>query len=792
MLCHNLFANLNLVYHKTKKFCIPSHNMLIYYKLKIEGVLFMTQSEVKRGFVICNAGDAVNNVHIILKGQAETILNGKSFILSEGEGIGFCYVKSGKFEHTYTAYSDTTIISYPVSGPDPIGKLIKDNPGARPMFVRSISRQIDELMKYRNALAAEADKACALVKEVIPLYERLCGMYAIAPRKLDRGVEIIPYKDEFPAWLQEYYNEVSTQDPKTVKEFFSRPGIAIGFIKRASIDFDASLLSCTSVQVYLKDIATMFIDRTGHDLFGIMAELHLQSINIKGADTAVEMVMAKILRYMVEMTFCDTGFFKVRLDNYKKSLDEKRLSRVMVEVSEGGEKQNLADSLDTILKYSGIPTETCSKFSHMVQDYKDTVDKVSSDDDVRLLRRDITKMFNEIYLAVFLKYVTDNHPSTIIKMFVKFGYVDAALAGFENADYLYSIADSLKGDPSRGVYTIDEWLKAVYIGKKDPCRNEFDMDYAAHINELKQTNKIDAAEATRMLADKVGRLKFEIENVFPVANKLTFGRITIFCPLFSEHNVGRSLEQSLVTPNMTEEVLDEIRSKDFSAFYRGTMYSNPDIGVPKETINVEVMPDIILLPNVGTRGIMWQEIEGRKRTTPARMLMPVFLIADFKQLIITLTGEFRWEMCKRIQGSRWQDITDASLTSEYCDYLQFYRTNRDLSADVKESVKVELTRARNNYKNVFVSNYLDWILYESSGSPRLNKYVRRMLFTYCPFSLAIREALSQNPQYGEPLKRYNIKQQQRETLLSRLIQKLSNAGTVVPNELYDELAYVKK
>ena len=766
--------------------------MLKYHKLKIEGDIYMTQSEVKRGFIICNAGDAVNSVHIILKGQAEAIVNGKSFILSEGDGIGFCYVKSGKFEHTYTAYSDTTIISYPVSGPDPIGKLVKDNPGTRPMFVRSLSRQINDIISYRNTLTAEADKACALVKEAMPLYTKMCGLYAIAPRTLDRASEIASYEDDYPAWLQEYYSEVSNLEIKIVKEFFSKQGIATGFLKRAALDFESTSLSCKSVQTYLKDISTLFIDRTGHDLFGLLAELHLESINIKGADEAVEIVMTKLLRYIVEMTFCDKGLFKVRLDNYKKALEEKRQSRVIVEVSGSGAKKNLADSLDTILKYSGIPTETASKFAHLVQSYKDTADKISSEDDVRLLRRDITKMFNELYLAVFLKYARDSQPSTIIKMFVKFGYVDAALAGHENADYLYSIADTLRGDPSRGVYTIDEWLKAVYLGKKDPCRNEFDMDYAAHINELKQTNKIDAAEATRLLGDGVERLKFEIENVFPVANKLTYGRITIFCPLFSEHNVARSLEQTLITPAMTKEVLDEIRSKDFSAFYRETMYSNPDIGVPKETINVEVMPDIILFPNVGTRGIMWQEIEGRKRTTPARMLMPVFLIADFKQLIISLTGEFRWEMCKRIQGSRWQDITDASLTSEYCDYLQFYRTNRDLSADIKETVKVELTRARNNYKNVFVSNYQDWILHESGGTPRLNKYARRMLFTYCPFTAAIRESLSQNPQYTGPLKRFNIKQQQREQLLTRLIHKLSSAGTVVPTELYDELAFVKK
>ena len=752
----------------------------------------MTQSEVKRGFVICNEGDAVNSVHIILKGSAEATIGGKPFILSEGDGIGFCYLLAGKFGHTYTAYSDTTIISYPVKSDDPLGELIRSNPGTRPMFVRSIYKQLCELIKYRNALKNEADKAYALIKEMLPLYERMCAMYALAPRKLARGESVLPVRDRLPMWLQDYYQDVSAHEPRVIKEFFSQAGIAAGFLQRAALDYDETIASCGNLQAYLRDISTVFLEMTNHDLLSLLTELHLDSISIKGADAAVETVINKVLRFMVEMTYCDTSFFKVRVENYKKNLELKRRDRVIVDVSVGDAKKNLADSLDTILKYSGLPQETCSKFSLQVEKYKDLPDKSSSDDDVRLVRREITNMFNELYAAVFLRYVVDTNPGTIIKMFVKFGYVDAELAGPENADYLYSIADTYIGAPSKGLYTIDEWLKAVYAGKKDPCRNEFDMDYAAHINELKQTNKIDAAEAARMLADNVGRLKFEMENVFPVANKLTYGRITIFCPLFSEHNVGRSLEQSLVTPEATKEILDEIRSKDFSAFYRETIYSNPDIGVPREVINVEVMPDIILFPNMGTRGIMWQEIEGRKRTTPARFLMPVFLITDLKQLMISLTGEFRWEMCKRIQGSRWQDITELSLTSEYCDYLQFYRTNRELSADIKESVKIELTKARNNYKAVFVGNYLDWIQYESSGSPRLNKYVRRMLFAYCPFIASIRGTLSTNPQYGEPIKRFNIKQQNREQILSRLIFKLSNAGTAVPEELRSELEFVRK
>ena len=62
-------------------------------------------------------------------------------------------------------------------------------------------------------------------------------------------------------------------------------------------------------------------------------------------------------------------------------------------------------------------------------------------------------------------------------------------------------------------------------------------------------------------------------------------------------------------------------------------------------------------------------------------------------------------MCKRIQGSRWNDISDSSLTSEYFDYIQFYRKNHDLSADAKERIKNRLQKAKNSYKEMYDNDY---------------------------------------------------------------------------------------
>ena len=245
----------------------------------------------------------------------------------------------------------------------------------------------------------------------------------------------------------------------------------------------------------------------------------------------------------------------------------------------------------------------------------------------------------------------------------------------------------------------------------------------------------------------------------------------------------KQAETILASEEKIEKTINAIRRIDYGAFYRETVYSNPDEGVTKEFISVEVLPDFILTPNAGTRGVMWQEIEGKRRTTPARMMLSVFQLEDINMQLIRLTGQFRWEMCKRMQGGRWNDISDRSLTSEYFDYVQFYRKNNELSADAKDKIKAEMGRAKNSFKEMFVNDYCIWILFESNGSPRLNKVARNILFTYCTFSKAVRDKLGVNPMYKEIMDKYDIRMAQKRHRMDNLVQKLHNLGKKIPEEI---------
>jgi len=756
----------------------------------------MKLTDYAKGSVICAEGEPLQDIVIIKNGSARTVINGRQFLFESGDMLGICDLSLGTYSCTYTATSDVILFTFPYKNLSALESLLEQKPDIAGLLVHSLCRQLSDLLQYKLSLMQESDRAYKLLIELYAKYEQLCKQYAFTPKKLSGISDARPFSelDLFDEWLHTYYTDIKSLSQPAFKGFFNgRPGISMGFIRKGAEDALQVLNTCGDYIRYLKDITPVFLNSEKHDMFGIVSELHLNSVNIKGADAAVEAQMLQLTELLSGMTCADHEFYQKRLGLYKQELSAKREAGAGTDAHEtGGAGQSLKDSLNVILEYSGCSKELCSKFTRGVHDYTKLTERSGADDATAKLRRTLTTDFYEIYNNVLVKSLEDNALPTIVKMFLNFGYVDEKLAGDENAGYLFSVADSLKGDPDAGVYTVREWLQAIYNGQKEPSHNDFDEDYPAYIRSLKTDRKIDDKEETRLLADNKSKLRFELENVFPVTNKVTFGVISTYCPLFSSHNIQRKLDASLITPALLKEITDEIRAVDYSAYYRETIYADAALGSIKEAVHVEVMPDVILMPNVGIRGIMWQDIEGKKRASPARIFLPLFLQGDLKTLFIRLTGEFRWEICKRVQGVFWNDMSEPSLTAEYNDYLQFYKNNRDFSSELKEAIKTELLRSRNNYKTVFAANYTDWLLYESKGSSRLNKIARRLLLTYCPFPAEMREKLKINPQFAELLTQFNLKKHQRVQKLERLIQKVTSMGKKVPQELRDELEFANR
>ena len=107
----------------------------------------------------------------------------------------------------------------------------------------------------------------------------------------------------------------------------------------------------------------------------------------------------------------------------------------------------------------------------------------------------------------------------------------------------------------------------------------------------------------------------------------------------------------------------------------------------------------------------------------------------------------------------------------------------------KEKIKNALARSRNNFREVFVKDYVNWLKYESQGSFRLNKVARNILITYCPFSVDIRTELITNPLYQVPFTKLEIENQKKANRFKAVMAKYEEAGGVVTQDLKQNLKF---
>lgn len=752
----------------------------------------MAVKEFPAGTLLVQSEQAINALHVIAKGTVRATYPGGEFYLYKGDVIGVCELFFDSHFITYQTEDICSIASYPFNISQ-LSAILHANPDMAQRIVTSMFRQLQEILDQYELARFDCDNFYHYLTDSYEGYLSFCKKHNISARALPglENLSELVLEEDVAGWVGGYYTQLRKLVAGTpIKE--QDADFLQGLLFKASRDVYDAISVCRVLYDYKSDIINLLMSENRLDFFDLYTSLLYKVGSHADDSTSLIAAISTMMIQLESQASIDKTMYKERVAEYRErlnSLDQYEESSS----DEGAKAENvpdIVDSMSTILDYAKVDEETATAFRNAISQYSKLTDKNNSDDASRRLRLTITKLFYQIYDKAFLRSLHDFEVPKVLKMFFNFGYVDEQLAGMENAAYLYSIVDKLPSDPSRNVYTIYEWLHAIYDGKKTPSRNEFDTDYQAYVHELKVTGKITATEETTMLKDKEGQVNFELQNMFQSVNKITFGRISSFCPVFSEHNILKELDKSLVSADKTEQTFNQIRSVDFSAYYRDTIYTNPALGIGKESISVEILPDLILMPNVGVRGVMWQEIEGRKRTTPARMMISIFQMEDLTNILVRLTGDFRWEMCKRVQGARWNDISEASLTSEYFDYIQFYKKNHDLSPDAKDKIKLNMQKAKNSFKEMFIRDYVSWILFEGSGSPRLNKIARAILFTYCPFSKDIRNKLKANPLYKDTMERYDIKLAQKIHHYDNLFQKLKNIGADIPPEIKSQRDYL--
>lgn len=753
-----------------------------------------------KGKRIYNSGQPMTALHLIAKGKVLAEYPGGTYQLGKGDVIGVCELCSEVHFLGYITLEETVILTYPINNMDALEDLLQKHPDVTRLFLLSLFHQINTMLEQSSLSEMNCTSLHQNLTEDYEKYMTLCSRYRIQPRTLENLNETAPFisTDSPDVWLNTYYmglQHIYSGAGEASKALMLEPGVSLGMLRKGSLDFRKTYSVMDEHFHYRSRVAGYYFSPSGNDLFDFLTSLYYRLGQNNEDAAGLYADLNRIISQFENDPSLDKAQVASRIKSFRSNLLTTSVSEEETTAKDDGTNsaimQELAGSMNTILEYAGFDLEMSESFRKNVNTYKSLEDKNSMDDSCVRLRRKLTQEFYDLYSISFERAAATSYIPLPVKMFLYFGYVDEELAGTANCIKLYQLACGIEDQSHFGVYTLYHWLLAVFKGEKYPSRNEFDEDYTDYIHKQKASGNISAAEAASMENSPMSKVNYELKNMFPQVNKMTCGRITTFCPLFSADNVLKDLNSAFVTTAQISKAFEMIKSIDYSAFYRESLdYDNIDV-MGKETIHLEYVPDIILMPNVGIRGVMWQEIEGKKRNSPGRMFFSIFHMEDINTSLVRLTGEFRWEMCKRIQGSRWNDVTERSLTSEYFDYVQFYRKNHELSNEAKEKVRNSLQRAKNSFKEMFVRDYIIWVLFEGNGSPRLNKVARKILLTYCPFPAPLAASMEQNPIYTELMSRQKILIGQRLHRLEMLKQKMRSSNIPVPATLEAEFNFTE-
>jgi len=747
--------------------------------------------------VIAKRKDNVREWYLIQEG---TVIQKFDFVeVSLGKNAIIGILASDYFPCDYIAQTDVTLAVFSCNNYEDLKRMLGNQAKLRSIFLKTAIEQRHQMLCLYADLQLKTRQFHSFVESVYNEYKNLCGQLKLEEQPFAQMENFKPLEMKHKAENWEINNSISLVKNymlEYIRLMEKDDSLCIGAIMEASAQMRRVTQGIGEMETYLLYNKDILLAESENDIFHLLFELAMRAGAKKYDVEGIKKTLDLIIEFTGKMKFYDNKLVTYRTGEYKNyDFDGTAIAELAAMGSGEGvldveESREPVDYLAHILTFAGKNEEEIEEIRKKIEAYRDLPDMFSTDNEAYMLRKQLVPIFYDAYTKIFMRIVKEKEePTTIVKMFLNFGFMDAQLAGDENVNALYDLSNHLEKCNSEHVYTIFNWLMAVYKGEKEPSKNEFDLDYPAYIADQRKSGAIKQSEVADLLKNQEEKLKFEIKNMFTSGNRITYGKITTFCPILGEYDLINSIDKMLVTTERLEEALNQIRKVDFSVFFREDMFSDPARDINRETIMKEILPDIILMPNVGTKAMMWQETAGVKRATPGRFLFPIFTAADLDEMMMETVGRFRWEICRKEQGVHWNDIREKSLTSEYCDYIQFYRKNHELSADAKETIKSQLTRARNNYREVFVKDYVNFMKYESKGSYRLNRIARDILVRYCPFTKEIRTELKSNPMYTNSMSRYEVETAKKMQRIVGVYEKYKKAGGTITQELRDNLLY---
>ena len=106
----------------------------------------MTAKEFPNDTTIIQVGEPVEYISLISKGSVLLTLPSGEMTLKIGDAIGLHDICQGQHTCSYTTLEDTTLLQYPCSNPEDLLALLRENSELSVLYIKSMTRQICEVM----------------------------------------------------------------------------------------------------------------------------------------------------------------------------------------------------------------------------------------------------------------------------------------------------------------------------------------------------------------------------------------------------------------------------------------------------------------------------------------------------------------------------------------------------------------------------------------------------------------------------------------------------------------------
>jgi hypothetical protein len=399
-----------------------------------------------------------------------------------------------------------------------------------------------------------------------------------------------------------------------------------------------------------------------------------------------------------------------------------------------------ANSLQQIFSYAVAPNDFCAQMTKLINEFMKYDNPFAPDDDQRKTRRQITKLYWQLYSQVYIRSLSEKNIPAPARLLLMFGFLDERLVDPDQLEPLHRLAQ-MNQPTEYPIFYEGEFLQKIYSAEEPPSLNEVGLTYE---KQLREESKSSAPEQTD-IDDPLKKVDYEIQNRLQSTVGICSGSRSTAFPILTSNFIKGNPEAFLSSKKKVQETLKELLSYDYSAFYRETVTKLNEPVIMEE----EILPYIVLLPSFGTKTMMWQEIVGTNKRSRARIMVPIFFMGDLRRSLAHSIASFRWEINRSLQGAMWADPVEGGLTGAYYDYVQFFRKNSKLSTEAKEKLHERIKGVRNNMKELFCEDYIVWQLFEREGTMKLNGVVRDIFYRFIPFKKEIRDNLETMPAFVE-------------------------------------------